>query len=51
MDTQKVSYLSEKNPPIAKQSKKDRSTRDPWRGLRERPGVVVKDVATKRSRP
>ena len=40
--------MSEKNPPIARQSTKDEPVRDPWKRLRERPGVVVKDVARRR---
>lgn len=43
--------MSEKNPPIAKQSRKDETRRDPWKRLREKPGVVVKDVAMRRPRP
>ena len=50
MDTIKVAHLSKKNPPIAKQSRKDEPRHDPWRRLRERPGVIVKDVARRRPR-
>jgi len=51
MDTIKVAHLSEKNPPIAKQSSKDRLKdlqSDPWKGLREKPGVVIESMARRR---